>query len=90
MKSSHHLALLISGSLIILLFFCSITLSIALAFFNNGRIAYGIHSGSTDLSGISQEEAQSFFQRTAQERLQKNALLLSNQTHGKSPPQKSA
>ena len=79
MKSSHHLALLISGSLIILLFFCSITLSIALAFFNNGRIAYGIHSGSTDLSGISQEEAQSFFQRTAQERLQKNALLLSNQ-----------
>ena len=57
MKSSKHTALLISGSLIALLFFSSITLSIALAFFNNGRIAYGIHSGSTSLSGMSQEEA---------------------------------
>ena len=79
MKSSKHTALLISGSLIALLFFSSITLSIALAFFNNGRIAYGIHSGSTSLSGMSQEEAQTFFQRTAHDRLQKNALLLSYQ-----------
>ena len=79
MKSSKHTALLISGSLIALLFFSSITLSIALAFFNNGRVAYGIHSGSTSLSGMSQEEAQTFFQRTAHDRLQKNALLLSYQ-----------
>lgn len=76
MKSSHHFLLILSSGILLISFLTVTFLSVILAVANSDRIVCGVTFEGRPLKGMSEDEVQAFFTKTARERLTKNALLL--------------
>ena len=80
-KSSRHFIIFI----VFCLFFVAVLtvsfLSAILTFSQRGRMAYGLEFEGTPLTGMTQENAARLFERAAQQKLSRNAVLLSYEQH---------